>query len=44
MANKWDSGDIAFRPETWAALAALLHPGAFIFAFVKNVLRHEATG
>lgn len=33
MGQYWDGGDIAFRPETWAALAALLHPGAFIFAF-----------
>ncbi|MBV8775503.1 MAG: hypothetical protein JO166_24695 [Deltaproteobacteria bacterium] len=33
MGQHWDSGDIAFRPETWAALAALLHPGAFVFAF-----------
>ena len=34
MNSKWDGGDIAFRPETWAALVALLHPGAFVFAFV----------
>ena len=33
MNSKWDGGDIAFRPETWAALAALLHPDAFVFAF-----------
>ncbi|MBV8773442.1 MAG: hypothetical protein JO166_14100 [Deltaproteobacteria bacterium] len=33
MNSKWDGDDIALRPETWAALAALLHPGAFIFAF-----------
>ena len=33
MGKHWDGGDIAFRPETWAALGALLHPGAFVMAF-----------
>lgn len=33
MNATWDGGDIAFRPETWAALGRLLHPGAFIMAF-----------
>lgn len=33
MGKQWDGGDIAFRPETWAALAQHLHPGAFIMAF-----------
>jgi site-specific DNA-methyltransferase (adenine-specific) len=29
MGQTWDGGDIAFRPETWAAFMPLLHPGAF---------------
>jgi len=33
MGRTWDGGDIAYRPETWAALAQHLHPGAFLFAF-----------
>lgn len=33
MNSAWDGGDIAFRPETWAALARHLYPGAFIMAF-----------
>lgn len=33
MGQQWDGGDIAFRPETWAALAKHLYPGAFVMAF-----------
>jgi len=33
MGKKWDGGNIAFRPETWEAIASVLHPGAFIMAF-----------
>lgn len=33
MGKKWDGGDVAFKPKTWKALANLLYPGAFIFAF-----------
>lgn len=33
MGKKWDGGDVAFKLETWKALANLLYPGAFIFAF-----------
>lgn len=36
MGKQWDGGDIAFRPETWAALAEHLHPGAFIMAFASS--------
>jgi len=32
MGKKWD-GDIAFRPETWAAFLPLLHDGAICMAF-----------
>ena len=34
MNKAWD-GDIAFRPETWAALAEHLLPGAFGMAFAS---------
>lgn len=36
MGQQWDGGDIAFRPETWAALAQHLHPGAFGMAFASS--------
>jgi len=29
----WDGGDVAFRPETWAAVARVLKPGAHLLAF-----------
>jgi DNA modification methylase len=33
MGQEWDGGDIAFRPETWAALGEHLLPGAHLLAF-----------
>lgn len=33
MGQEWDGGDIAFRPETWAAFHDVLFPGAFGMAF-----------
>ena len=36
MNSEWDGGDIAFRPETWAALARHLLPGAFVMAFASS--------
>lgn len=36
MNRTWDGGDIAYRPETWAALAEHLYPGAFIMAFASS--------
>lgn len=36
MGKQWDGGDIAFRPETWAALARHLHPGAYGMAFAST--------
>lgn len=33
MGQTWDGGDVAFRPETWAALGKHLFPGAFGMAF-----------
>lgn len=41
MNQTWDGGDIAFRPETWAAVLRVLKPGAHLVAFgaPKNVHR-----
>jgi site-specific DNA-methyltransferase (adenine-specific) len=33
MGQTWDGGDVAFRPETWAAVATIMRPGAFLVAF-----------
>jgi len=33
MSRKWDAQGVSFRPETWAALAEHLLPGAFLMAF-----------
>lgn len=33
MGQKWDGGDIAFRPETWAQVLRVLKPGAHLAAF-----------
>ena len=35
MNARWDT-NIAFRPETWAALARHLLPGAFVMAFASS--------
>jgi hypothetical protein len=36
MGKTWDGGDVAFRPETWAAIGQLLYPGAFGMAFAGS--------
>jgi len=33
MGKVWDGGDVAFRPETWAAALRVLKPGGHMFAF-----------
>jgi site-specific DNA-methyltransferase (adenine-specific) len=33
MGQTWDGGDVAFRPETWAAVFRVLKPGAHLVAF-----------
>lgn len=33
MGQTWDGGDVAFRSDTWAAIASLLYPGAHLLAF-----------
>jgi len=41
MGKEWDGGNIAFRPETWAALGEHLHPGAFLMAFGGSRTYHR---
>jgi site-specific DNA-methyltransferase (adenine-specific) len=36
MGQSWDGGDIAFQPETWAAVKAVLKPGAYLCAFAST--------
>ena len=36
MGKVWDGGDIAFRPETWAAALRVLKPGGYILAFAST--------
>lgn len=36
MGKAWDGGDIAFRPETWAAVLRVLKPGGYILAFSSS--------
>jgi site-specific DNA-methyltransferase (adenine-specific) len=33
LGKAWDGGDVAFRPETWAAVLRVLKPGAHLVAF-----------
>ena len=33
MGKEWDGGDVAFQPETWAAVYRVLKPGAHLVAF-----------
>jgi site-specific DNA-methyltransferase (adenine-specific) len=33
MSQTWDGGDVAFRPETWAAVYDVMKPGAYLAAF-----------
>lgn len=33
MGKEWDGGDVAFRPDTWAAIGDCLLPGAYLLAF-----------
>lgn len=36
MGKQWDGGDIAFRPETWAAVLRVLKPGGYLLAFAST--------
>ena len=33
MGKEWDGGDIAFRPETWAAVLRVIRPGGYGLVF-----------
>ncbi|AEI71066.1 methylase [EBPR siphovirus 2] len=39
--NSWDGGDIAFRPETWAAVMRVLKPGGHLLAFGSSKGAHR---
>ena len=41
MNKQWDGGDVAFRPETWAAAYRLLKPGAYLVAFGGTRTAHR---
>jgi site-specific DNA-methyltransferase (adenine-specific) len=41
MNQQWDGGDIAFRPETWATVASIMRPGAFLVAFGGTRTHHR---
>jgi site-specific DNA-methyltransferase (adenine-specific) len=41
MGAAWDGGDIAFRPETWATVATIMRPGAFLVAFGGTRTHHR---
>lgn len=41
MGQQWDGGDIAFRPETWAAVLRVLKPGAHLIAFAATRNYHR---
>lgn len=40
MNQKWDGGEIAFRPETWAAVLRVLKPGGHVVAFGAPKMVH----
>ena len=41
MGKQWDGGDIAFRPETWAAVGSVMLPGAHLVAFAGTKGAHR---
>jgi site-specific DNA-methyltransferase (adenine-specific) len=41
MGLGWDGGDVAFRPETWAAAASVLRPGGILLAFGGSRTYHR---
>jgi site-specific DNA-methyltransferase (adenine-specific) len=41
MSMKWDGTGIAFRPETWTTIAAILRPGGFLLAFGGTRTSHR---
>jgi site-specific DNA-methyltransferase (adenine-specific) len=43
MGKVWDGGDVAFRPETWAAALRVAKPGAHLLAFGGTRTYHRLT-
>jgi site-specific DNA-methyltransferase (adenine-specific) len=43
MGKVWDGGDVAFRPETWAAALRVAKPGAHLLAFGGTRTFHRLT-
>lgn len=41
MNKTWDGGDVAFRPETWAAVLRVLKPGAYLVCFSSTRTYHR---
>ena len=41
MGKTWDDSGVSFQPETWAALAKHLHPGAFGMTFAGSRTWHR---
>lgn len=41
MGKQWDGGDVAMRPETWAAVLCVLKPGAYLLAFGGTRTHHR---
>ena len=41
MGKKWDGGDIAFRPKTWAEVLRVLKPGGHVLAFGSSKGYHR---
>ncbi len=41
MGQRWDGGDIAFQPETWAAIGTALKPGGYLLAFGGTRTHHR---
>lgn len=41
MGQTWDGGDVAFQPETWAAVFRVLKPGAHLVAFSGTRTYHR---
>lgn len=41
MGMRWDGGDVAMRPETWAEVLRVLKPGAYLLAFSGTRTYHR---
>lgn len=41
LGQQWDTGEVAFDPETWAGLADTLHPGGHVAAFGGTRTYHQ---